>query len=84
MAGEYPECERLVSVSKESQALGEFLDWLIQDKGIVLCNRTGNRIDNLWAPQLQSIEAILAEYFHIDLERVEEERRQILEEIRSA
>lgn len=71
--GKYPECEKLASVSDQSQTIGEFLDWLgtmgyhIADDMPYMLNRT--------------IEEWLALYFDIDMDKVEDERRQILEEL---
>lgn len=52
---EYLEHEKLKRISKASQAQGEFLDWLTHKKGLVLCIRTTNEIDNLYAPAHEPI-----------------------------
>jgi len=109
---QYPECEKLANVSKESNAIGEFLDWL-QEQGISLTKwqeagdngepsyideTTGepssmlayNSINN---PDLEEwfegyfpihtpFENLLAKYFDIDMNKVEKERREMLDNIR--
>ena len=61
------ECDRLHAVKNRSQTIGEFLDWLKDEYEIFLP---------------KSITNLLAEYFDIDLKRVERERRAILKELR--
>lgn len=109
---QYPECEKLAKVSKESNSIGAFLDWL-QEQGISLTKwqdegdngepryideTTGeqasmlalNSINNPeceeWSEGYFAIntptEKLLAQYFDIDMNKVEKERRQILEDIR--
>lgn len=90
-----PECERLHEVSPFSQKIGEFLEWLQSEKGIVLgtyhehdenCYGSDSyRIcglcrDELYPTRL-SIEQVLAEFFEIDLTKVENERRALLESL---
>ena len=76
----YPDCpetDKLVAVSKDSQKIGVFLDWL-QENEIVLaryCER-----DDLH-PLRQTIESLLAEYFEIDLNKVEKEKRAIIKHL---
>jgi hypothetical protein len=127
----YPECEKVQEIQKESQAIGEFLEWLTGEKGYTICkwmedekqveedeylpvhgedmakcktcgrpvpslnNRFtdfctvgcwrefntftifGERISDI------DIEQLLAEFFKIDLNKIEEEKRQMLDKIRS-
>ena len=83
---EYPEHEKLKAVQEESQAIGEFLEF----GGYTLCEHyevnpeTGSPyIDPHWMPARKSIQDILAEYFDIDQKKLEEEKRAMLEAIRS-
>jgi hypothetical protein len=164
--GKYPECEKLSAVSKESNLIGAFLDWLINEKRVELmqwrpegdngepyyiehildadgiCNRcedarhcceqpivrmvewmnkhfhhpegtkfyecsdnspfhkkgdyvsesdsSASRVRNpnyeSWhegfIPVFAGIEKLLAEYYEIDLNKVEDERRAMLDDIR--
>ena len=77
---ETPECEKLVAVADESHRMGEFLDWL--EQRYELCTRDGET-DRLW-PAFFSKEGLLAEYFKIDLHKVEKERRALLNHMRAA
>lgn len=74
----YPECKKMAAVKNESQAIGSFLDWL-EGEDLFICNLEKEE----YRPIHTTIEKLLAEYFEIDLDKVEEERRQILDELRS-
>lgn len=97
----YPEHEKLEKVKDQSQAVGEFLEWLRgtdraicqwQD-GVTDAGRIANAFsfsdqdlseepNKGWFPVHDPIEKTLAEYFDIDLNKLEKEKRQMLEEIR--
>jgi hypothetical protein len=71
----YPECDKLSSVSVESQIIGEFLDW---------CNMQGVHLATYYEERglvadHRSITQILADYYDIDLDKVEEEKRKLLD-----
>ena len=75
---ESPECEKMVAVQERSRELSNFVDWL-REKGYEICieNESENRpYDRL----RKSNEQLFADYFSIDLKKVEEERRALLEE----
>lgn len=72
---DYPEHEKLKKVHDESQAIGAFLDWL-SENGHVICNL--NEYDEYF-PWYKSIEQILALYFDIDLNVLEQEKRDMLD-----
>lgn len=77
---EYPECAKLIAVSEESQIIGEFLD----STPYVLAEYVtfeGHDRATL-TPVSSSIEDILSKYFGIDMNKVEAERRQMLDNIR--
>jgi hypothetical protein len=77
-----PECDKLLAVSDKSQTLADFLEWLRHDRrpSLVLCELDEPRDE--FYPSRLGIEQLLAEYFHIDLNKVEDERRALLEAIR--
>jgi hypothetical protein len=91
-----PELNKMKSVREKSQAIGEFLDWLANEKKVSLAqyhahgehcyDGEGDLTCELRKDELYdfhySIEKLLAEYFEIDLKKVEEERMAILEHIR--
>ncbi len=77
-----PECDKLHKVTGESQTVGEFLEWLQEHKKLVLAEYLGDvpgtgRYELF--PSTVSIEKLLAEYFDIDLDKVEHEKMQVLE-----
>ncbi len=67
MNNKYPEHEKLSEVKEQSQFLGEFLDY---------CRE--NNIN----PLKGSIQQMLAAFFQIDLRKLEDEKDEMLEEIR--
>ncbi len=81
---EYPECEKMKAVNDKSQSIGEFLEWLASEKRVYLA--TYLETEEVDADKLclwhQSKESLLAEFFKIDLKKVEDERRAMLEKIR--
>lgn len=82
---ETPELNKISKVKDKSQTIGQFLDWLIQEKGY--CVADWKKFDGYDNEQLVSvnldINKILEEYFEIDGKKAEEERQGILQEIRS-
>lgn len=80
-----PECEKLASVSEKSNELGHFLDWLINENNYVLCEWTEDDAEKDYRRVYlgsNKINEILAEFFHVDLNKVEQERRALLDWIR--
>ncbi len=88
---QYPEHEKLHAVKERSQAIGEFLEWLGTNgfhlaKWMKVCAPDGSagecdEVDQL-VQQSFNIENLLAEYFQIDLAKLEQEKRAMLEQIR--
>jgi len=79
---EYPEHEKLHKVKRESQAIGEFIEWL-NGQGVHLC-RIPPEFDHTYYPIHRSIEELLAEHFGINLDEIEREKRHMLDEIQAA
>ncbi|GAH25145.1 unnamed protein product [marine sediment metagenome] len=100
------ELEKLESVSKKSQAIGEFLEWLFGTKNYHIAKYLTEEeyesednvcwVDGLYEKQqfkrheigkeelmpiYVDIEKLLAEFFEIDLVKVEKERRETLEKL---
>lgn len=69
-----PELDKLIEAKRESQAIGEFLDWL-HEQGMAIGSYDKN--DEFYPTHI-SIEGILAKYFNIDMNKVEKERRKLL------
>ncbi len=73
-----PELDKMKEVKSKSQIIGEFLEWLQEDYTIGRYDLCSAELFEVSKP----IEEWLAKYFQIDLQKVEEERSNILEWIR--
>jgi hypothetical protein len=95
---ETPECDKLLEAQEKSLLLSEFVDWL-KENGYAICERASNEPDAVmdslkgedpresyawWRLPRIPTEAIFAKFFGIDLAKVEEERRAILEDLKNA
>lgn len=87
----YPEHHKLEQVKDKSQTIGEFLDrgsYRICELVCVRCGETAGADPCCSSPQerylplRKSIDRILAEYFGIDLAKIDLEKREMLAEIR--
>ena len=75
----YPEHEKLHKIKNESQAQGEFVEWL-QSKGVNLM--IWDHDDNHWYHDHRPIQSWLAEYHEIDLKVLKDEKRAMLAQLR--
>lgn len=71
----YPEHDKLYAIHNQSQIIGEFLTWL-NSQGYSI-EFEGMEIGEL------SFNGLLAEFFEIDLKKIETEKREILAELRA-
>jgi hypothetical protein len=83
----YPEHEKLSAIRDKSQAQGEFIDWLSDEKHIYLGENfclKDKEGDELWefSRSHQSIRKLLAEFHGIDEDKLEREKLAMLEEMR--
>lgn len=78
---QYPEHEKLEKISDKSQACGEFLDWL-SSEGISLCS--WHERDEQYYQDPRTITDLLADYFDIDLDKIENEKRDMLGRLRKS
>lgn len=78
---EYPEHDKLSAVKDETQAAGEFIEWL-ESKGIFLAKYQEE--SNFPRPVHTSLLDLLAEWRGIDRNKIEAEKRQMLAAIREA
>ena len=76
--------QHLIIESGQSDLLAKFYDWLIE-KDYYICYRDeGDKYDDGgYYPISSSPEKLFADFFGIDLNKIEEERRAILEELRN-
>jgi hypothetical protein len=72
----YPEHRKLCSVQKESQFIGEFLEWLLEKH--VICDE----VEDGFLPVRKSINGILSDFFHIDLNKLEKEKIDMIDLLR--
>jgi hypothetical protein len=79
MKDKYPEHTKLKAIQPQSQKVGEFLEWLqTQSWEITKYSRNGEE----YLPIYLSTEEILAKFFEIDLNKIETEKRAMLDEQR--
>ena len=93
------ECEKMRAVSDKSQAIGNFIEDFLREKGIILAKHHEHNVAlcgkddfgewkcgfNVVQPVSLSynIEKLLAEYFNIDLAKVEAEKQEILKRLQN-
>lgn len=75
----YPEHEKVHQIHANSQVIGEFLSWLLNEQCYFLC--TVNKRDQ-FVPGHKNIENLLAEYYGIDLDALENEKQSMLASLR--
>lgn len=84
------ELEKMRLAQKSSRVLTDFLDWL-SENGYAICrwqdyvrhsDELGDYTPSCWHPKRNSHEQLLADFFNIDMKKIEEERRALLESIR--
>jgi len=80
------ECDKLVEHREDAQMLSEFVEWLT-NRGYAVAKRTEHPgyIDNIsYEPVTESAyERIFAEFFGIDIDLVEKERRELLKSLQN-
>ena len=89
----YPEHEKLKAIADKSQTCGAFVEWLqqrytlakyhVHDKHCIktatkICGMIGNTL----YPEPVNIRKLLAEFFEIDEEKIEDEKRAMLAALR--
>lgn len=81
----YPEHERLKEIRGHSRAIGDFIEWLGERKMPICKLHTGPDFlsDGEYFPYQDSTDAILAEYFEIDLKRLEDEKQAMIDALRA-
>ncbi len=79
-----PEHKRIIKIQEQSQLIGEFLEWLQTGQA----QKDGKPVElaymgeNYLLPLMETIDTVLARYFHIDLDKIEHEKRPMLALIR--
>lgn len=78
----YPEHDKLTLVKERSQEIGQFLEWMQDEKEWVICEREPTYRQSYYPVGL-NMNQLLAEYFEINLDVLEKEKLSMLEELRS-
>jgi hypothetical protein len=79
----YPEHEKLAEIKALSNQLGGFIEWLLSC-GYHVAEWTKDEDDeDVLVPVHKSINDWLAGYYEIDLNKINDEKEQMLEEIRA-
>ena len=68
-----PECDKLSKIASQSQICGEFLEW-------VRGRHTLMQLDGTCGPRVSTVstEKLLAEFFDINTEKLEQEKMAVL------
>lgn len=76
------ECAKLAKTTEKSQPIADFISWLETEKRIYLAKHyTFNDGSEELMAVIQPVGTLLAEYFQIDMQRVEDERRAMVQYI---
>lgn len=77
---EYPEHQKLKAISDKSQAVHEFLEWLSRECGVELCTRHAKTEELI--PWMKRHDDVIADFFEIDLTKINEEKEAMLAQMR--
>ena len=77
---EYPEHVHLKSVRDQSQAIGNFIEWL-EENNMAICEFNPRTNFDSYTPTRTSTTKLLALHFEVDLDRLEDEKRAMLDEL---
>jgi hypothetical protein len=82
MTTAYPEHEKLAAIPEPiRQTVGDFIGWL-EEQGMTLCTFDNRREE--FYPAWRSRENLMAAFFEIDMDMIEDEKRAMLDAIRAA
>lgn len=96
---DYPEHEKLKAIADKSQAVYDFIEWCSYEKSIHLaehyclrdshpdhpgCEEGECEMSSYMVGTFRSIDSLLAEFFQIDMQAIDREKRAMLESIREA
>jgi len=77
---DYPEHERLKALEGKNQTIGEFIEWL-SDNRYIICewHNLGDEDARGYYPVNRSPQSWIAQYFQIDPAKIEAEKRAMLD-----
>lgn len=78
---DYPEHEKLKALGGDNQTVGNFIEWL-SEQGYEICR--WNVAGTFCIPANISRDDLRAAHFEIDRNRLEDEKRQMLDAMRAA
>jgi hypothetical protein len=84
----YPEHEKLQAVREKSQAIGEFMQWLCDQKELHLGRWVTTDPGGTWETtsferEHTDIQKLLAEFFEVDLDALYAEKEAMYQELRA-
>lgn len=80
---DYPEHDKLLAVKDQTQAIGEFIEWVRAAHGAELMVYFEGDHEGWYSIfARRSLEKLLAEWSGIDLKKIDEEKRAMLEVLR--
>jgi hypothetical protein len=77
----YPECEKLSAVGGDRRTIASFLEWC-ETKGLELRARSAGVNFDGWDPLHKSQDSLILEFLEVDENKLETERRAMLDAIR--
>jgi len=84
MDNKFPEHEKMQLVAGKSYVIGEFLDWLVNEKKVVFAQYKEHRHDDILEEyEYKTIPEWLAEYYKIDLKKIEKEKQKMLSQLKN-
>lgn len=85
MKSKYLEHEKLQAVKNPLQEIGQFLEWLRGEENMFLGKEVDpcEECDRYIEEERFNIESLLAQYFEIDLEVIEQEKQQMLKDLQN-
>lgn len=78
---DYPEHDKMRAVKDHSQTVGDFIEWLMAN-GLSICEYDVDYRQGTYFPTPKSTRQLLADFFEIDLKKVDEEKDAMVEEMR--
>jgi hypothetical protein len=76
---EYPEHEKLQALNGANQTVGDFLEWLGEHALIIAEYGNGSQL----FPCAKGRNQLIAEHFEIDQRRLDQEKKQMLDQLRA-
>lgn len=75
--------QKAIIDSGKAETVQEFYDWLREEKGYQICAPVPESLRGYYQPVFTQPEDLMAEFFGIDRDKIEAERRALLDAIRA-